>query len=94
MEIDDGRKREIETLLGRTMPASECGDVDDFLSFSQEDIREIMVIEKRSAFLVILYVVYRLRGEGRIGNAMSYYRSVVQEGVPVKDWYSSEFPSS
>ncbi|WP_253550679.1 hypothetical protein [Herbaspirillum rubrisubalbicans] len=79
-------RKKIQLVLGREILSGECGNVESFSAFSTSDVAEIRRLEQRSGVLAIAYIRYRLQGNVELDRAVSYYGSVIKQGVPVEEW--------
>ncbi|MBB6582009.1 hypothetical protein HXP36_09690 [Ralstonia solanacearum] len=79
-------QKKIQLILGRDILPEECGNVESFSSFSESAVADIRVLERRSGVLAISYIRYRLQGNVELDRAVSYYGSVIQNGMTVEEW--------
>ncbi len=86
MDLSAELKKRIEIAIGREISSSEQGGVDSFLKLSEIDIHEINLLERSSGVLAISYIRFKLRGNVTLSLATSFYSSVIQQGVPAKEW--------
>ncbi len=86
MELSLDLRKKIQLVLGREILSGESGNVESFSAFSASDVAEIRTLEQRSGVLAIAYIRYRLQGNVELDRAVSYYGSVIQQGVPVEAW--------
>jgi hypothetical protein len=74
-------------VLDRTVLMSEEGNVESFFDFSDSGIRDFRLLGERSSILVVSYIRFRLQGNAALNSVVSYYSTVVQNGVYVAKWY-------
>jgi molybdate-binding protein len=89
MELSEDLRKKIELVIGRKLLPDEQGGVNGFLGFSKEDIAEIHLLEQRSGVLAISYIRYRLKAEVTLDQVVSYYGSVIQQGLAVEEWLNN-----
>lgn len=77
-------------VFGREIAASEAGNVYSFVEFSSADIEAFRALEKRRGILAVSYIRFRLGGNFELDTVTSYYASVIQQGMPVKEWSTSD----
>lgn len=80
----------ISMVLGREVDTSEAGNVHSFSEFSSADIEDFRALEKRSGILAVSYIRFRLGGNAQLNTVTSYYASVIQQGMSVEEWSTSE----
>ncbi|MHA6915601.1 hypothetical protein ACQUJO_21050 [Ralstonia pseudosolanacearum] len=86
MKLSLDLQKKIQLVLGREILPEECGNVESFSYFSESDVADIRVLEKKSGVLAISYIRYRLQGNVELDRAVSYYGSVIQHGMTVEEW--------
>jgi len=86
MELSADLQRKISIVLGREILPAGQGDVDSFAEFTESDLTDLRMLEKKSGILAISYIRFRLKGDVELNRVVSYYASVIQQGVSVVDW--------
>ena len=86
MNLDKDLKEKIELVLDREISEFEQGNVESFSAFSERDVVEIVALGLKSSILAISYIRFRLNGKVSLGQVVSYYSTVIQQGVPVAEW--------
>ncbi|MFZ6759278.1 hypothetical protein ACO0K9_18900 [Undibacterium sp. Ji50W] len=90
MNLSADLQKKIGIVLDREILPAEHGDVESFANFTRSDVSEISLLEKASGVLAISYIRFRLKGDVDLNRAVSYYASVIQQGISVTDWLRSD----
>lgn len=89
MDLSADLHKKISLILGKEVLLGEQGNVASFAEFTESDIAEIRLLESKSGILAISYIRFRLQDNVALNRVVSYYSSVIQQGLSVKDWMQS-----
>lgn len=86
MNLSSELLEKIGATLGRNITPSEEGSAGSFADLTESDINDIRLLEKTSGVLAISYIRFKLKGTVSLNAAVSYFATVIQQGVRVEDW--------
>lgn len=76
----------ISMVLGRELTLSEGGSAASFDDFSTSELADIRLLEGKSGILAVAYIRFKLAGKVALDTVVSYYASVIQQGISLEDW--------
>ncbi len=70
--------KKTELVLGRDI-SSEKGINQSFIEFSEDDLKDICLLAKKSGILAVYYIKYRLKEKTSLGTIVSFYSQIIQQ---------------
>ncbi len=88
-ELTASLAKDICMLLERDI-LCEKGTIKDFSEFTVSDINDLRLLKKASGVLAVAYTRFRLEGCVPLHTAVSYCSAVIENGLTIDQWLSSE----